>query len=155
MASAWLPPKMLTKALCWNSSTLNKTFPIKLITLARLSSYEKPHMSRALTEVITSRYPVQSLCDTPHTDTLKLVAMLQCQLGFCSSKQQLLIYLHPYTLTVLYICALSQLSRLPLCSPPSPPPTFLFHCLLPLQFCLLATPFCCWLRQDMLPALRR
>lgn len=45
---------------------------------------------------------------------------------------------------------LSHLSRLFLF-----PHTSLANCLLPLQFCLLATPFCCWLRQDMLPALWR
>lgn len=41
----------------------------------------------------------------------------QCQLGCCSSKQRLIIYLRPITLAVLYICPPSQLNRLPYASP--------------------------------------
>lgn len=59
--------------------------------------------------------------------------MTQCQLGlFLSSKQHFIIYMCPITPTVLYICALSQLCRLPLCNPstlfslsPSSPPAVL------------------------------
>lgn len=44
-------------------------------------------------------------------------AIAQCQLGCCSSKQRLIIYLRPITLAVLYICPLSQLNRLPYAFP--------------------------------------